>query len=593
MKAVARQVREQTKGNQRTWEHSCLRETVTLMPGETEAAAMAREKSRARTAQIEAQQTQLQKLEEELHVLSLDSLPQPEPGSPSESQTEISFLSEFEPEPESTKDDTAVLEPAVKQSTADARAVAGRGHTDKGQDSLEGNAVRSQTSSATKPSSAIDAVESRRASTQRRRAPSLNLPGRWDTMISYTQRNPISETLAVKLSGEFRRRKLDVWLDVEMARRDEAAMREGVEESRCVVAVVSGPPGSDNAYFRRDFCLSELRWAHAAAIPVVPVVTAEDKSRITEFFDDIPEDLAHLKSVNWEHVDRKDVDYFQLGVDKIMRAAGIDRQSTLNRFSSAPTVIQLRTRRLSPGVSPVSSPGSSPERRRPPSAINHDVCSWIAASARSDPPPHAEPCLRQLLQECGAEQYLPAFCAHGFRTKQDVSFVHEHHLEKLGLDMAARCKLLARIDDVVKPPAAELELKYPGSLPPDAREEPGRTELEQLLAPSIRALVTRELRRQVRSAKQATAADQIGTPDRIHVLRRDASEEVWRQLATGSQTSTSPGRSCGAPPPVCHPCASPSHRPLHIASAATAASSSAFAAATTIIRVRCCTTGGH
>jgi len=153
-----------------------------------------------------------------------------------------------------------------------------------------------------------------------RQSPS-NEPGHWDAMISYTQRNPTSETLAVKLSGELQKRGLAVWLDVEMGRRDEAAMREGVENSRCVVAVVSGPPGADAAYFRRPFCLSELRWAHAAAVPVVPVVSAEDKGIITEFFADIPDDLSHIKSANWEHIDRKDADYFRLGVDKIIRAA--------------------------------------------------------------------------------------------------------------------------------------------------------------------------------------------------------------------------------------------------------------------------------
>ena len=78
MKAVACQVREQTKGNHRTWEHSCLRETVTLMPGESQAAAMAREMSRARTAQFAAQQAQLMKLQQELHVLSQESEPKPE-----------------------------------------------------------------------------------------------------------------------------------------------------------------------------------------------------------------------------------------------------------------------------------------------------------------------------------------------------------------------------------------------------------------------------------------------------------------------------------------------------------------------------------
>ena len=152
----------------------------------------------------------------------------------------------------------------------------------------------------------------------------INEPGSWDAMISYTQRNPTAEILAVKLHGELQKRGLTVWLDVEMDKRDEAAMKEGVEQSRCVIAIVSGRPGCDVAYFMRPFCLKELRWAHAVDVPVVPVVSAEDKGSITEFFVDIPGDLSHIKSANWEYIDRKDVDYFRLGVDKIIRAAHLE-----------------------------------------------------------------------------------------------------------------------------------------------------------------------------------------------------------------------------------------------------------------------------
>ena len=143
-------------------------------------------------------------------------------------------------------------------------------------------------------------------------------------MISYTQRNPTSETLAVKISGELRKRGKTVWLDVDMAKRDEAAMQEGVKNSRCMVAIISGPAGDDTAYFRRQFCLSELRWAKNANVPVVPVVAAEDKGTITEFFADIPEDLQHLRKKDWIHIDRQDVEYFELGVTKILRVGGVE-----------------------------------------------------------------------------------------------------------------------------------------------------------------------------------------------------------------------------------------------------------------------------
>ena len=142
-------------------------------------------------------------------------------------------------------------------------------------------------------------------------------------MISYTQRNPVSEALAYKISAAFSKRGKSVWLDVEMARRDEAAMEEGVKNSRCVIAIISGPQEGQegSAYFSRPFCVQELRWAGEVGVPVQPIVAAEDKGKITEFFATIPPDLQHLTSANWEHVDRKDNDYFELGVTKIIRAA--------------------------------------------------------------------------------------------------------------------------------------------------------------------------------------------------------------------------------------------------------------------------------
>ena len=53
-----------------------------------------------------------------------------------------------------------------------------------------------------------------------------------------------------------------------------------------------------------------------------PVDTATDPVfNAREFFEAIPAGLQHLKGVNWEHIDRKDVDYFKLGVTKIITAA--------------------------------------------------------------------------------------------------------------------------------------------------------------------------------------------------------------------------------------------------------------------------------
>ncbi len=168
----------------------------------------------------------------------------------------------------------------------------------------------------------------------------INAPGHWDIMISYTQRNSVSETLAHALYGVFVRRGLQVWLDVKMDHRNEEAMQEGVKLSRCVVAIVSGPassqPSDDTAYFQRDFCLQELRWAVEAKLPIQPVVAAEDKQKITEFLSAIPADLHQLKDVDWVHIDRKDNEYFEVGVTKILRGVGLEQSQTQPTPQSEP-----------------------------------------------------------------------------------------------------------------------------------------------------------------------------------------------------------------------------------------------------------------
>ena len=102
-------------------------------------------------------------------------------------------------------------------------------------------------------------------------------------------------------------------------------MKEAVENSRCVIAIISGEDPTDtDAYFNRDFCLKELRWAKQAEKFVQPIVAAEDKDNISNMMQLVPSDLEYLKGVNWEHIDRKDTDYFELGVTKILRATGLE-----------------------------------------------------------------------------------------------------------------------------------------------------------------------------------------------------------------------------------------------------------------------------
>ena len=60
-----------------------------------------------------------------------------------------------------------------------------------------------------------------------------------------------------------------------------------------------------NAYFKRDFCVNELRWAREVSIPMQPVIQREDnKRRIGEFIGQAPMDLKDLSGVDFKTLDQ-------------------------------------------------------------------------------------------------------------------------------------------------------------------------------------------------------------------------------------------------------------------------------------------------
>ena len=141
--------------------------------------------------------------------------------------------------------------------------------------------------------------------------PPLNDPGEWFAMISYTQRNANAKALALQLYATLRERQLPVWLDTKMSQLNEAAMKEAAQGSRCVIAIVTGPcfapedlqrtgDPEKNAYFKRPYCMNELRWAREAGVPIQPVILADDKRRIGELLALAP---ADIQSYNLGHVD--------------------------------------------------------------------------------------------------------------------------------------------------------------------------------------------------------------------------------------------------------------------------------------------------
>ena len=99
---------------------------------------------------------------------------------------------------------------------------------------------------------------------------------------------------------------LRVWLDVKMVDKSEAAMEHGARNSTVFLAIITGPcinpdrrddDPVTNAYFRREYCLKELRWAREAGKFIQPIIRIEDKQNIGELMALVPEDLKDLGRV--------------------------------------------------------------------------------------------------------------------------------------------------------------------------------------------------------------------------------------------------------------------------------------------------------
>ena len=124
----------------------------------------------------------------------------------------------------------------------------------------------------------------------------LNKPGHWDFMISHTSRNPTGKILAQDIRADLIERGYTVWLGMKMEAQSRAAVKEGVMNSKNVIAIVTGPganpemphqPPEDNAYLRRQYCIEDLVWAKQAGVTIVPVVDHLDKPNIATLLSGI------------------------------------------------------------------------------------------------------------------------------------------------------------------------------------------------------------------------------------------------------------------------------------------------------------------
>jgi hypothetical protein len=150
----------------------------------------------------------------------------------------------------------------------------------------------------------------------------MNSPGHWEVMISYTQRDGESVVLASELYHAFRELGLSVWLDIKMAKLNSAAMEEGVKNCKCVIAILSGADASDpNAYFNRTFCVNELKWARSAGIPIQPICAADDKKNIGSFLGQASSKGIHnLGDTDIVHLDRSRIAYWNVAFKEVLSA---------------------------------------------------------------------------------------------------------------------------------------------------------------------------------------------------------------------------------------------------------------------------------
>ena len=122
--------------------------------------------------------------------------------------------------------------------------------------------------------------------------------------------------MAEVLFSGLRERGHGVWLDVKMDKCDEMAMKEGVENSSVLLAVVTDDGA--NSYFSREMCRQEVRWALDAGKTIVPVVAMRDKDNVGKF---IAEAAAHgldFGAFNFVHLDRSGPNYIQASLQTIL-----------------------------------------------------------------------------------------------------------------------------------------------------------------------------------------------------------------------------------------------------------------------------------
>ena len=109
----------------------------------------------------------------------------------------------------------------------------------------------------------------------------------WRYFLSHKQSEagPQARVLAYELTGD----KGECWLDVLMHDKSEEAMQHGVEASTNFVCILTA------GYLRSEYCLKELRWAHALGKPIIPCFP--EGANVGTFLRSAPADLAWVRRI--------------------------------------------------------------------------------------------------------------------------------------------------------------------------------------------------------------------------------------------------------------------------------------------------------
>jgi hypothetical protein len=155
-------------------------------------------------------------------------------------------------------------------------------------------------------------------------------PGnKWQFFLSHTQQNGDAKVLASTLFYEMKGRGYDCWFDVMMPRQDIAAMKEGVEKSECVLAIITGGDEKDKRYFERQMCVKELTWAINACKTIVPIVVAADKPKIGDYIGEGNRKGIDLSDCDFKHFDRSNPIMLKASIETILKAMEFESKGSL------------------------------------------------------------------------------------------------------------------------------------------------------------------------------------------------------------------------------------------------------------------------